>query len=117
MEELITAAGGIIASVITWFLAKRKYTTEVDHSYIENLQEGLTTYDEIIKHNKSELEFLMKENEDMRKELSDLRKQLLDLTLNICMDLTCARRIREHQIVTRDKRGKINSKLDNTEGV
>lgn len=117
MEELITAVGGIIATVISWFLAKRKYTAEVDHSYLENLQEGLKTYDEIIKHNKSEVEFLMKENEDMRKEISDLRKQVLDLTLNICMDLRCDRRIREHQLVNRDKEGKTKDQLNITDSI
>ena len=117
MEELITAAVGLITTITSWFLAKKKYSAEVDHSYLENLQEGLRTYDEIIKHNKSEIEFLMKENEDLRKELADLRKQVLDLTLNICMDLRCDRRIREHQIAEKDKKGNTKGKLNSTDKV
>lgn len=115
--EIITACAGAITTLISWFLAKRKYSTEVDHSYLENLEKGLETYDTIINHNKSEIEFLMKENEDLRKELSDLRKQVLDLTLNICMDLRCDRRIREHQLVSRNKEGRTKDKLDITDSV
>ena len=117
ITELITAAGGIITTIVAWFLAKRKYAAEVDHTYLENLQEGLRTYDSIINHNKAEIEFILKDNEDLRKEVSDLRKPVLDLTLNICMDLTCARRVREHQIIEKTKEGKIKSKLNTTEGV
>lgn len=115
--EIITACAGAITTLVSWFVAKKKYSAEVDHSYLENLEKGLETYDTIIHHNKSEIEFLMKENEDLRKELADLRKQVLDLTLNICMDLTCARRIREHQIVERDKKGNIKGKLNSTDKV
>lgn len=117
MEEIITAAGGIIASVVSWFLAKKKYAADVDHTVIENLQEALKTYDDIIKHNRNEIEILMKDNEDLREEISDLRKQVLNLTLNICMDLRCDRRIREHQITERDKRGNTKGKLNSTDSV
>lgn len=96
-------------SVVSWLLAKKKYHSEVDSNYIQNLGKGLETYDAIIAHNKSEIEYLMKESEELREEnkelkkeneelkrdISELRRQMLDLSLNICLDLTCDHRLRE----------------------
>jgi len=98
-EILITGGVGIVASIVSgwtsWIFARKKYNTEVDHNYIENLSKALETYDSIIAHNKSEIEYLMRENTELRKEVADLRKQMLNLTMNICMDLTCTNRVRE----------------------
>lgn len=105
----------ISSGIISWVLARKKYNTEVDHNYLENLEKGLETYDAIISHNKTEIEFLMKENEELRRELAELRKQVLNLTMNICMDLTCARRMRENQIVSVGPNGRNKSKLNETE--
>lgn len=117
MEELIIAATGLLTTITSWLLAKKKYKADVDHTVIENLQEALKTYDDIIKHNRTEIEILMKDNEDLRGEISDLRKQVLSLTLNICMDLRCDRRIREHQIVEKDRKGSTKGKLNSTDSV
>lgn len=98
-EILITGGVGIVASIVSgwtsWIFARKKYNTEVDHNYIENLSKGLETYDSIIAHNKTEIEYLMRENTELRKEVAELRRQMLTLTMNICMDLTCTNRIRE----------------------
>lgn len=99
VDILITGAVGLITSIISgwtsWFFARKKYNAEVDHTYIENIEKGLETYDSIIAHNKTEIEYLMKENHELRGEIAELRKQVLNLTMNICMDLTCTNRVRE----------------------
>ena len=119
MNELVVGGVGLLTTTLSawlsWFFARKKYNTEVDHNYLENLEKGLETYDSIIGHNKTEIEFLMKENAELRMEIGELRKQILNLTMNICMDLTCARRIREHQIISKGKDGKNKSRLDETE--
>lgn len=118
-NEITVGLLGILSTVasawVSWFFARKKYNSEIDHNYIENLGKGLETYDSIIAHNKTEIEYLMKENEELRREIAELRKQVLNLTMNICMDLTCARRIREHQVVSKGKDGKNKSRLDETE--
>lgn len=118
IDALITGGIGLLTTissgVISWTLARKKYNAEVDHSYLENLEKGLETYDSIISHNKAEIEFLMKENEELRREIGELRKQVLNLTMNICMDLTCARRLREHQVTGKGKNGKTVSKFNET---
>lgn len=107
----------ISSAIISWKTAKRKYNAEVDHSYLENLEKGLETYDSIIAHNKSEIEFLINENHELRTEIAELRRQMLNLTMNICMDLTCARRIRETQVTQRNSDYKVVGKYEGTESV
>lgn len=118
-NELIIGIIGLFTTIVSgwtsWFFTRKKYNTEVDNNYIENLGKGLETYDAIISHNKAEIEYLMKENEELRKEISELRKQVLNLTMNICMDLTCSRRLRERQILSKSKNGKNKSRFDETE--
>lgn len=117
-DILITGAVGLVSTIVSgwvsWIFARKKYNTEVDSNYIKNLQEALSTYDSIIAHNKTEIEHLMKKNDLLEKEVSELRKQMLNLTMNICMDLTCANRVRE-QLKRRNSNGKDKDRLDETE--
>lgn len=99
INELIVGGIGLLTTItsgwVSWFFARKKYNTEVDSNYIKNLQEAITTYDSIISHNKSEIEYLMRRNEELEKEVSELRKQMLDLAMNICMDFSCKARQRD----------------------
>lgn len=99
LDVLITGGIGLITSIASawtsWFFARKKYNTEVDSNYIENLQKALATYDSIISHNKTEIEHLMRRNDGLEKEVSELRKQMLDLAMNICMDFSCKVRQRD----------------------
>ena len=117
-DILITGAVGLVSTIVSgwvsWIFARKKYNNEVDSNYIKNLQEALSTYDSIIAHNKTEIEQLMKKNDLLEKEVSELRKQMLNLTMNICMDLTCANRVRE-QLKRRNSNGKDKDRLDETE--
>ena len=117
-DILITGAVGLVSTIVSgwvsWIFARKKYNTEVDSNYRKNLQEALATYDSIIAHNKTEIEHLMKKNDLLEKEVSELRKQMLNLTMNICMDLTCANRVRE-QLKRRNSNGKDKDRLDETE--
>lgn len=94
VTALVSLFTTTVGSAVSWFLAKRKYNVEVDADYISNLQRSLSVYDSIVEHNKKEIEYLMKRNDVLEKEVSELRKQVLDLTVHICMDLTCQRRVR-----------------------
>lgn len=98
-ELLITGGIGLVSTIVSgwvsWVFARRKYNTEVDNNYIQNLQKALATYDSIIAHNKTEIEHLMKKNDELEKEVSELRKQMLDLAMNICMDFSCKARQRD----------------------
>jgi regulator of replication initiation timing len=113
-EIFLTGIIGAITTVISgwtsWIFAKKKYDSEVNHNLIENMENALEFYEKLSSDNRSRLDELTERNKALELELQDLRKQVLNLTMNICLDLTCERRIRENQT----KNGKAKDRLDET---
>ena len=114
-NEIIIAIIGVITTFTSgctsWFFARRKYNSEVDHNTIENMNDSLEFYTKLSDDNKERLDSLIernqtlekelnrviKENQALKAEIEEVRRQMLALTLNICMDLTCTNRVREKQ--------------------
>jgi TRAP-type C4-dicarboxylate transport system substrate-binding protein len=120
MEEiLITGGVGIISTIVSgwasWVFARRKYNSEVDHNLIENMSTSLDFYKKLSDDNKTRLEEMAERNKNLEAEVQELRKQVLNLTMNICLDLTCERRIRERKIITKKNNGKNKDRFDETE--
>jgi cell division protein FtsB len=113
-DVLITGGVGLITSIVSswtaWFFARRKYNSEVDLNLVEKMEKSLEFYKSLSDDNNARLEDLTRRNNNLEEEVQDLRKQVLNLTLNICMDLTCANRVRE----TTRKYGKNKSRFDET---
>ena len=111
---LITGGVGLITSIVsswtTWFFARKKYNSEVDLNLVEKMEKSLEFYRNLSDDNRARLEEITERNNELEKEVQELRKQVLTLTMNICMDLTCAHRMRE----TVRKYGKSKSRLDVT---
>lgn len=111
---LITGGVGLLTSIIsswtTWFFARKKYNSEVDLNLVEKMEKSLEFYKSLSDDNKNRLEEITERNNELEKEVQELRKQVLNLTMNICMDLTCAHRIRE----TTRKYGKNKDRFDET---
>lgn len=104
----------IVSSWITWFITRKKYYSEVDHNLIENMENSLEFYKKLSDDNRARLEEMAERNKTLEVEIQELRKQMLNLTMNICMDLTCANRVRE-QLKRRRSNGKDQDRLDETE--
>ena len=115
---LITGGVGIFSTIasswITWFITRKKYYSEVDHNLIENMENSLEFYKKLSDDNRSRLEEMAERNRLLEVEVQELRKQMLNLTMNICMDLTCANRVRE-QLKRRNYNGKNKDRFDETE--
>ena len=96
---LITGGVGIITSIVSswtaWFFARKKYNSEVDLNLVEKMEKSLEFYRSLSDDNRARLEEITERNNELEKEVQELRKQVLTLTMNICMDLTCAHRMRE----------------------
>lgn len=96
---LITGGVGLVTSVVsswaTWFFARRKYNVEVDLNLVEKMEKSLEFYKALSDDNRTRLEEITERNNKLEREVQDLRNQVLNLTMNICMDLACANRIRE----------------------
>lgn len=101
LDLLITGGVGIVSTIVSgctsWFFARKKYESEVDHNLIENMESSLEFYQKLSDDNRARLEEIMDRNQALERELQELRRQVLNLTLNICMDLTCINRVRERQ--------------------
>lgn len=96
INELIIGGIGLLTTItsgwVSWFFARKKYNTEVDHNLIENMKDSLEFYKQLSDDNKSRLEESITRCNILEEEMVILRKQMLDLTLNICMDFACKRR-------------------------
>lgn len=117
-ELLITGGIGLVSTIVSgwvsWIFARKKYYSEVDHNLIENMENSLEFYKKLSDDNRARLEEMAERNKALEVEIQELRKQMLNLTMNICMDLTCANRVRE-QLKRRNSNGKDKDRLDETE--
>ena len=120
METLITGGIGLLTTIVSawasWVFARKKYNSEVDNNLIKNMQESLDFYKKLSDDNRARLEEMAERNTALEIEVQELRKQMLNLTLNICMDLTCANRVRE-QVKRKNPNGKNKDRFDETENL
>ena len=118
LETLITGGIGLLTTVVSavtsWIFARKKYNSEVDHNLIENMENSLEFYKKLSDDNRTRLEEMAERNKTLEAEIQELKKQMLNLTMNICMDLTCANRVRG-QIKRRSSYGKNKDRFDQTE--
>lgn len=89
---IITGTVGIVTNFVTWFLARRKYNTEVDSNEIENLKESLVFYENIVKDNNKKLAFYIDLAESNRVEVYRLKGVIHRLLNNSCLDNGCIKR-------------------------
>ena len=118
LQTLITGGIGLLTTVVSavtsWIFARKKYNSEVDHNLIENMENSLEFYKKLSDDNRTRLEEMAERNKTLEAEIQELKKQMLNLTMNICMDLTCANRVRG-QIKRRSSYGKNKDRFDETE--
>lgn len=66
-EIILTGIVGLVttltSSILTWFLTKKKYHSEVDNNLIKNMQESLDFYRQLSDDNSKRLEEVLKRNE------------------------------------------------------
>ena len=108
-EIILTGIVGLVttltSSILTWFLTKKKYHSEVDNNLIKNMQESLDFYRQLSDDNSKRLEEVLKRNEaleardeKLEEEVKQLKQQMLDMMGNICFNLTCQLRSRDMQL-------------------
>ncbi len=95
-SEIITALVGLfcttVSSVVTFFLTKRKYNTEVDSQQIENMEKSFDAYKKMMEETldaqkrlmettvnglNNKVETLEKENTFLRQQVDSLRNQMV----------------------------------------
>ena len=81
------------SSLVTFFLTRRKYNSEVDSQQIKNMSDSFDVHkkmmDEIFNAQNKKLDMLERENADLRQQVSQLQMQMINILGNICLDATC----------------------------
>lgn len=87
MNEIVMAlvglVCGIVSSVATFLLTKRKYNTEVDSQQITNIKEAFDGYkrimQETVEQQNKKIADLERENKTLREQLHELQMQVIGL--------------------------------------
>lgn len=111
MTEILIAVIGVVSTTagswLSWFLARKKYNSEVDNNVISNMEASLEFYQKLSTDNKERLDSALQENKELRveitslqedninlrKEIENLKSAVIQLTTQICTDLTCQLRV------------------------
>ena len=116
---IITAITGIVASFtsawVSWFFTRKKYSAEVDENVIHNMDESLEFYKKLSDDNRSRLDLMIKNNEELEEEMKDLRKQVNVLMTYMCTDLTCQLRKRNLNLFNEQNGTNNRQKMEETE--
>ena len=104
----------IIASIVTFFLTRRKYNSEVDSQQIKNMSDSFDVHkrmmDEIFNTQNKKLEMLERENTDLRQQVGQLQMQMINILGSICLDATC--KLRKMNFTSDLKFGDNGPKID-----
>ena len=81
--EIVIALLGILASVVTFVLTRKKYIAEVESQKIENMNTSHELYKKVVQDTfeiqDRRIKALEAENEDLRKQIEVLKKQIFDI--------------------------------------
>lgn len=70
---------GILSTIVTFFLTRKKYLAEVSTIDIESMRKSLDFYIDMVDDNKKRIEYYQNEIERCNQEMSKLRNENIDL--------------------------------------
>ena len=130
---IISALVGLFCStvsgIVTFFLTRRKYNTEVDSQQIKNMESSFDTYKKMMEESLSsqkttleavitgqnqKIDVLQKENDSLKIQVSQLQMQMLNILGSICLDSTC--RLRKMNFTSDLRFSDSGVSFDNTVG-
>lgn len=111
---LVTALIGLIStsasSILTWFLSKRKYNSEVTGNEIKNMKEALDFYKlnyeankRILNDQENEILKLNERIDAQAKEIALMKNQMLSVYSQVCLNFSCAERTLPINDITKPK--------------
>ena len=92
VNPIVTLITTSVASILSWFLAKRKYNSEVDTNEIENLKKSLEFYEKIVEDYNTKLQFYIKLAQSNKVELYRVKGILYKILNNSCTNNMCTQR-------------------------
>lgn len=83
ITSLVGLACTIISSIVTWFLSRKKYHTEVDHDKIQNMEDSLSFYERLTESNNKTLTVLLEKSEQLATSNVNLLIEVQDLRVQV----------------------------------
>lgn len=115
ITEIISAiiGTGLLTTVVTHFLTKRKYKTEIDKlntevegDTINNMDKSLEFYEKWVENTNKRLDEvlqnqdkLISENVTLRNELNTVKEQITRMSTLLCTKLPCNQRVQDASII------------------
>lgn len=85
IAEILGVVG--VSNIVTFFLTKKKYITEVDSQQIKNVEDSFELYKKImtdaVRSQDGKIALLQKENDSLRAQVNQLQMQMINLVGNI----------------------------------
>lgn len=120
-NEVIIGIIGLVSTVVTWFLSRKKYYADIetvkinnDLNAIDSMNKSLAFYKDVVEDNKKRLDEsqeqinqLLKENYQLKQDLQTLKIQVQFLMKYNCMRGDCRKRITNSDDINEDLNGDI----------
>ena len=118
-NEVIIGIIGLISTVVSWFLSRKKYYADIesvkinnDLNAIDSMNKSLAFYRDIVEDNKKRLDEsqeqisqLLKENYQLKQDLQSLKIQVQFLMKYNCMRGDCKKRMTNSDDINEDLNG------------
>lgn len=118
-NEVIIGIIGLVSTVVSWFLSRKKYYADIesvkinnDSNAIDSMNKSLAFYKDIVEDNKKRLDEsqeqisqLLKENYQLKQDLQTLKIQVQLLMKYNCMRGDCRKRITNSDDINKDLNG------------
>lgn len=118
-NEIIVGIIGLVSTVVTWFLTRKKYYADIetvkinnDLNAIDSMNKSLAFYKDVVEDNKKRLDEsqeqinqLLKENYQLKQDLQTLKIQVQFLMKYNCMRGDCKKRITNSDDINEDLNG------------
>lgn len=79
MDIVINIVAPILSAIVSWFLARGKYQTEVQTSEIENIDKAIQIWRKTAEDLNVEVIALRNESAELRRESAELRQEVQEL--------------------------------------
>ena len=118
-NEVIIGIIGLVSTVVSWFLSRKKYYADIetvkisnDLNAIDSMNKSLAFYKDVVEDNKKRLDEsqeqinqLLKENYQLKQDLQTLKIQVQFLMKYNCMRGDCKKRITNSDDINEDLNG------------
>lgn len=83
LTALCSVGSSVVSSVVSFFVAKKKYNVEVDHDAIKNMEESLAFYERLADSNQKILAEILTKSEELANSNIQLLMEVQNLKVQV----------------------------------